>query len=323
MDVLSIGSHSRIIYLKTQDNLFASSLSVRRFIKATEQNDFDRTCSSQLKEMDVQDIKRFCRKGLTSSKNDTTVSSLKVDPAVLDFSQYFLPTKMMRKKDNTASWLCAQQRPLAALELLVRSYQEAQTTENGFPDYLVIIDDDTYINPQKLRSLIRDYEVRHGTSSDDRVALAGCKARLRTIEFAHGGFGLILSRGAILALNDPFLIRGNDAIQRMLHPWVGNLALQSGRLSLLEIFSSIAKHHSFMQHRLWSFPGYCMHSDWVFAYILHRSHIATIDQLTPSGYCNMSGDECLASLGNVDICHSTSSALMQKLHERQKDRERS
>jgi hypothetical protein len=314
LDVLSIGSLSRIEFLETQRNILTSSHFMRRYFNATERDDFDPSCSFHLTNNDTQKIKRFCRTAGERYATGKGTSTL-LDSTFRDFSRYFLPRKLMAKKRNPASWLCAQQRPLSALRKTLEFFRRAPP--GGFPDYLMIIDDDTYIDPENIHSYLKAYEDKHSISSDNSIALTGCVAKLRTIEFGHGGFGLILSRGALALLDAPLTNHNNQSLHTILSPWTKKSKLELKGLSLIELFAKIAKDNSFVHHQNWTFPGYCMHSDWVLAYILRYGGIASINQLTPDGFCQMTGDKCLKTFDNrtPSICHFASPAIMQTLRE--------
>jgi hypothetical protein len=65
-----------------------------------------------------------------------------------------------------------------------------------FPDYLLLVDDDTYFNLDLLYQL----ELQHRNSSIPHVS-AGCRhTNGNTITFAYGGFGSLFSKGSLLRL---------------------------------------------------------------------------------------------------------------------------
>ena len=61
IDILSIGSETRLEYLQAQRETFASHRAVRNFFFVTERNDTDPTCSKLLLPEDVYRITRFCK----------------------------------------------------------------------------------------------------------------------------------------------------------------------------------------------------------------------------------------------------------------------
>lgn len=316
LDFLSIGSHSRIEYLETQQFIYSSSQGVRRFFNVTEVDDFDPSCPTTLTEADTRDIKGFCTE---TRRMEDPIESEGNDYVFQNFSRYFFPPAMVKNYKDKAAWLCAQQRPLAGMQKVVRSYQQtSEEVEEAFPDYLVILDDDTYIDVSSLRSLIQRYEIQHQVSSKDRVALSGCKFR-RPLSFAHGGFGLILSRGALLALNDPMRVSSDATVQAVLRPWKNSSGVPFEGSSLLDAVTMIAKQNSFVAHRQWTFPGFCMHSDWVWGYMTQLSGITEIDRLQPKQFCTRKGEDCLKSPDGASICHNASPDIMQKLYEKHND----
>jgi hypothetical protein len=63
VDILSIGSEYALDLLKTQRNSFASHITVRNFFNATELDDIDRSCHSDLTKEDAYAIAGQCRGG--------------------------------------------------------------------------------------------------------------------------------------------------------------------------------------------------------------------------------------------------------------------
>lgn len=61
VDILSIGSQSRLDYIHSQKMTFASHRSVRNFYSVTEHDDADPMCANKLTTSDVIEISRFCR----------------------------------------------------------------------------------------------------------------------------------------------------------------------------------------------------------------------------------------------------------------------
>jgi hypothetical protein len=116
-------------------------------------------------------------------------------------------------------WLCAQKRPMDALYSYLQSFQNNSIGRNGtlepLPDFLLIVDDDTFVGVDHVLSyLLADQEQCHQQSSEscDRArprVLAGClllsAAPKNNYEFRYpwGGFGTILNRALMQHLLQP------------------------------------------------------------------------------------------------------------------------
>lgn len=119
VDFLSIGSLSRLDYLKAQRESFASHKYVRNFFNATELSDSDADCNERLSKDDVKAIADYCNK--IPNRN----------------------IKNLTSTPNAVGWLCAQKRPVGALADVLLRYQ---AKKEPLPHFLVLIDDDTYFD---------------------------------------------------------------------------------------------------------------------------------------------------------------------------------
>jgi hypothetical protein len=302
LDVLAVGSLSRLDYLEAQQATFGSANATRHFFNATERDDFDPNCHRNLAIDDVKEILRFCRRR-DHGINVTIIQS--------DIPRFFMGGKY-NKGSTRAPWLCAQQRPLAGLMKVMETYENSAS----FPDYLMIIDDDTFIRPAAILANLLRYQSKDNSSSSRPFALAGYIFNRRsTFSFPYGGFGLILSRGLLLQMVEP-IQENSPVFQRIMDNHFGEAAVFRRGMNLLELFVKKARSDSFVTHANWTFPGYCMHSDWVMGYMLRVMGVA-MKSLSPEDLRSNEGEKCLTPASDVPIvCHYAMPSIMRNLHNR-------
>uniref|UniRef100_A0A7R9VVZ0 FAM20 C-terminal domain-containing protein n=1 Tax=Pseudictyota dubia TaxID=2749911 RepID=A0A7R9VVZ0_9STRA len=128
-------------------------------------------------------------------------------------------------------WLCAQRRFAQGLLKAAMYHLPSTSPKDGnddknenattyfdarvsvlekLPDYLIMVDDDTYFNPQMFLELYGD------TNPNDPKMYSGClfetnPAKSITWEFPYGGFGTIVSKGALERLVRPIYCDGEEA----------------------------------------------------------------------------------------------------------------
>jgi hypothetical protein len=176
VDILSVGSQSRLDYIQAQRDSFGSHSSVRHFFNVTELDDpNDPHCSTTLKWNDVASISRFCstnKYNHNNKRNHHKIHSSSWDPQRQFVMKYlsgsFASTTWLSKKTNPAGWLCAQNRPALGLYKVLQHYRSTlQMLQNDtvssssmtsslsllssvLPDFLIVMDDDTYYNMELL-----------------------------------------------------------------------------------------------------------------------------------------------------------------------------
>lgn len=91
--------------------------------------------------------------------------------------------------DQPEGWWCAQKLPLAALAMVLRA-----TPTIRLPYFILIIDDDTVVNPCMLKKFLLDEEQGMG-----RYKLYAGAPDYKN-RFIHGGGGVVLSRAVLRAL---------------------------------------------------------------------------------------------------------------------------
>ena len=141
VDILSVASISQLDLLNAQQKTFASHVSVRNFFNATEDDDADPECYKYLTLDDVSAVSNFCRRRQGLSHFYKTLRN------------GYARTQWLEKKKNPTGWMCAQTRPISGL---MKVYKHYMNSHERLPDYLIIMDDDTYIN---MESFQNDFEI--------------------------------------------------------------------------------------------------------------------------------------------------------------------
>jgi hypothetical protein len=185
VDIISIGSKARPDYQEAQRNTFAKHKSVRFYFNVTEDDDADLNCSRTLRRNDVAVIAKRCRH-LRVGAHSSFMQILQ--------SMYSRPVKL-KQKASGSGWMCAQARPTHGFGKVVAQYRAMKEThgDQALPDYLLIADDDTYVNMELVGEYLSNFD--NGVPR----AIAGCLLRTPSkqlnFSFPYGGYGTILSRG--------------------------------------------------------------------------------------------------------------------------------
>mmetsp|Transcript_56278 Transcript_56278/g.136428 ORF Transcript_56278/g.136428 Transcript_56278/m.136428 type:complete len:317 (+) Transcript_56278:1613-2563(+) len=254
----------------------------------------------------LEDLTSFCKKGGGNRKG------LRHDLVRRDFAKYFMPTaknsKWFQSKQDKVGWICAQQRPLAGLQKLMNLYNffddngtDNRVNEHGnpilpLPNYLLILDDDTFVDMNVLKKVITKHEIDRNIHSTDAVALTGCQTKLPSFYFPNGGFGLLLSQGLLRRLFEPMDLADSWNDRPVLNHMDERKLFRPG-MNLIELFSSVAKNNPIAKYAQWTFPGYCFHSDWIWGYIFKYYGLATVHSLIFQG-----PSENSTASSNIDIC---------------------
>jgi Glycosyltransferase 61 len=263
IDIVSAGSIQRKDLLQTQARTFGTHPWVRDFYGVTEQDDSDPLCATTLTEAQRQQVLRLCFNGTGQSR----VSRL-------------FRTDLFGPSSNATGWLCAQKRPIEGLHLALEKYQ-AHPTE--IPDYLMVIDDDTYLHIDALAATFQKYY-----PPDEPHVVAGCTyMRPRRLKFIFpiGGVGSILSRGAIQRLLQPLYCHSaqpEDPFQlwacwRVESNNIGEKQFFSDGMSVGDLMYAYTSQQPYTKVEEWNQTGYCFHSDHTLAYFMNYYFIAVPD----------------------------------------------
>ena len=178
IDFLSISSREREDLLIAQQQSFGSHGSVRYWFNATEADDGDPHCSTELKTSELFQIVDFCRRQKLDARKY---------PFRMFMRNHYASKPWLRKKKNPVGWMCAQRRPIHGLYKVLKSYE---TRKIDLPEKLLVVDDDTYINVDLLQIHCA------GDSVNSPLVRPGCLVRLPihqlNFTFAFGGNFLLV-----------------------------------------------------------------------------------------------------------------------------------
>jgi Glycosyltransferase 61 len=263
IDIVSAGSIQRKDLLQTQARTFGTHPLVRDFYGVTEQGDSDPLCLTTLTEAQRQRVLQLCFNGTGQSR----VSRL-------------FRTDLFGPSSNATGWLCAQKRPIEGLHLALEKYKALPTE---IPDYLMVIDDDTYLNIDALAATFQTYY-----PPDEPHVVAGCTyMRPRRLKFIFpiGGVGSILTRGAIQRLLQPLYCHSaqpEDPFQlwacwRVESNNIGEMQFFSDGMSVGDLMYAYTSQQPYTKVEEWNQTGYCFHSDHTLAYFMNYYFIAVPD----------------------------------------------
>jgi hypothetical protein len=194
LDALSIGTKYNQLLLEAQQKTWASHRAVRHYFAATELDDADPMCYKTLNRSTIGKIVHLCKKEQPYAKG-----SMKIQ------YEEFVKGGFLRKGPG---WMCAQQRFAIAWEKIGRLYRhQLEVDKYALPDFLLFQDDDTYYNIPRIQEFLRE--------KDPNVPLAEAPCLLlqshtHNFSFPWGGFGFILSKGAIDNLIRPIYCNNTE-----------------------------------------------------------------------------------------------------------------
>eukprot|EP00566_Odontella_aurita_P036498 CAMPEP_0113535882 /NCGR_PEP_ID=MMETSP0015_2-20120614/5953_1 /TAXON_ID=2838 /ORGANISM="Odontella" /LENGTH=442 /DNA_ID=CAMNT_0000435187 /DNA_START=2604 /DNA_END=3932 /DNA_ORIENTATION=- /assembly_acc=CAM_ASM_000160 len=247
VDVLSIGSLERLGFLERQRAGWASDDLVRYFWGASELDDARPACAAEVEMEDVVDHAMWCHRAPRNSSFAEEFYKREEDP----FGY------VMKRKGNVPGWFCAQRRQGQSLARVGAMYRNLTVAGGNLPDYLLLVDDDTYVNLPLLAEHLDDI------NTNVPLVYAGCLFP-KKISFPFGGFGLFYSKGAIARMIRPIYCRDTargfeaDVCNRLREDLMGERSMFQPGMSisdLMAVFSASDK--------------LCMHSDWVTGYFVN------------------------------------------------------
>jgi hypothetical protein len=290
----------------------SSSYNVRTFYSITEMNDTDTTCFTSLTSEQFQGIVQFCHTEGNSirSNSDTTDGTNHHHPnpvAKVFYQNLFQPKKH-------AGYMCAQKRMIdglyKALQPLSPPKQQQkkrkQLLSYNLPDYLFIIEDDTYMN---LDLIVPELQMRYPPNLP--YAITGSPCTTITIpDAAHEnsnttttttmltlpqiGYGMILTKASIQRLLQPIYDTDQNHFSKLVQyqlsqNQMGELNYFTNGMTVLEFIYTWASHNLYTNIDLWKEnsisssstsintknqnTGYCFTSDTALAYFIHYCFI--------------------------------------------------
>jgi hypothetical protein len=233
---------------------------------------------------------------------------------------------MLNATKHPVGWLCAQRRFALGLAKVIRAY-EADVLP--LPDYLMIVDDDTYYNISEFVKFLSSKDSKENFMVPGAVFTISSRFRFR---IHHGGFGLTISRGALKRAMEPILCNQrlpakpasaltqdsgdatvNPFCSRLNENWAGEKAVFRNGMSLIDLMQTYASEwEPYSAYKNWT-TGFCFHGDWLLPYFLVYAY--KVGKLVPP-YCTSStcpGVENGECLHTSHVCHHMTAQTMEKM----------
>ncbi|KAL3774922.1 hypothetical protein ACHAWO_004008 [Cyclotella atomus] len=174
------------------------------------------------------------------------------------FGEYYGVSEGNRVRSRDAGWVCAQRRVGRALGWLHSKYSGGDGDDKvDVPDYLMVVDDDTYVDLVDVMSYLeKEAEKKKGE---------GGRMWIIPFPIAYGGFGTILNKAAIRQLSEPIVCNNSGTTNQNVvaicaqikADRVGEASMFQDGMTVFELFYKYSATKDF-----------CMHSDWLLGYIL-------------------------------------------------------
>mmetsp|Transcript_5901 Transcript_5901/g.10139 ORF Transcript_5901/g.10139 Transcript_5901/m.10139 type:complete len:425 (+) Transcript_5901:129-1403(+) len=281
VDILSIASRARPEVAQAQKDTWASHRIVRHFFTVTEDDDPDPFCSQDITDAQIMTYSKTCR-----SRDHWPVRNT----LTKYFTQSFARSQWLVKKKDPGAWLCAQRRMAAGLAKIGRAYRNAAAEE--MPDFLFLVDDDTYVNMDRFEKEIllfnnnTEGEVIDDETDRSAKVYVGClvfapPAKLIQFSFPFGGWGTFFSRGAIERLIMPLhCSTKKDSANRS--PFEEGACRRLNSVDDYHLQESPFFNEGMsISDLMAAFAGvttspYCMHSDWGIGYFINFYNISGV-----------------------------------------------
>jgi hypothetical protein len=325
IDIISIGSLLKQPYQLAQQRTFANTTisprgrwstsntgrsnfrKVRHYYGITETDDTDTTCFTSLTSQQFHDIVQFCHDG-SSTRNHRNPSAI----------THRLVQDGFQPKKHTG-FMCAQKRMIDGLyKVLLPSKRQPNRIKSAAadstPDYLFILEDDTYIN---LDRMLPELPMQYPSSVPYAITGSSCTITDTTISHSHNntssttltlpqiGYGIILTKASLQRLLQPIYYDPPKQQQpnpfsklvqfQLLQNQMGEMHYFTNGMSLLELMYTWASRNLYTDIDIWKEndnyhrnhqdslytknrnTGYCLTSDTALAYFIHYYFITVPD----------------------------------------------
>ena len=324
IDIISVGSNTRP-FQRVQIETFGRHPSVRNFFAISELNDTDPTCYTNFTMKELEILFEFCTKLSKLPANQTHGKKRIVELAESSASRL----QWYRDKVNPPGWWCAQKRPIEGFKVAMSKYKSG---ESVVPDYLVITDDDSWLNIERLVT-----QLQETYPPTRRIAIAGCYMHHGRMPF--GGWGSIYPKVTIEDMLLPSyctqegkqyaeshnITNKNDLICSVMDKvGMGESIIYGDSMSVADLIVKYVLDPKFSLRSASTWDpnhdfGHCYHSDHIWAYFLTMTPVFTggfqpyMDSVLgkKSGECRNQGTTCNA---NSTICHYVNDEIMEKIH---------
>ncbi|KAL7576088.1 hypothetical protein ACA910_000869 [Epithemia clementina (nom. ined.)] len=305
-DIISVGSNSQRELQDAQLKTFGSHWAVRNFYRATEADDSESDCHVKLTKDHVRRITNYCRNGRTLASNTRPAWPPELFKMIRNYANF----KWLNKKASPMGWMCAQKRPIDAFLNAAKKYnyrsstsqnqnQQQEQSSTTLPDYVLISDDDTWVNMDRLSQFVTRSYPKY-----EAHAVAGCMIRsavqAHNFTIPYGGFGLVLTQQALYNFLRPLNCSASHANLEMstmesiltlrdsnreddfekLACWrvqqngIGEKRLFRNGMSVADLMQAYSLDSPYTKVAEWGDVGFCLHSDWVWGYFINYYHLS-------------------------------------------------
>jgi len=258
VDIISMGSMTRPQYLESQSKTWATHSSIRSFVGITEMDDYDQTCSD-----------------ITPAEHDAYIRSCKNNPSLSTSMQELANMHYGHTEGDTIDsfifrddpkWHCAQRRFGQSYKIFMNTIR---LLRESLPDYLVVLDDDTYFNVD----LFQDY-IASSDPNEARI-YSGCLFEANytnnmTLEFPYGGFGVVYSKETMKQMNTPIWCKTDHTTSSLRHSsFVRSAchAIEQNQIGERDFFRDGMSIVDLVHAYSAQVKSLCLHSDWLIGYV--------------------------------------------------------
>jgi Glycosyltransferase 61 len=196
-----------------------------------------------------------------------------------DYSDCSFSTRNAKPKD----WLCMQKRLVNGFYRVLNNYGDGKV---AVPDYLVLLQNDTYVNMDALIATLQE-----SYSPDAPQVVAGCTNVCQRgnhhLVYPVSGFGSILTRASVMRMIQPVycnnVTKRSDnfvrwACWRLEQNYTGEQLFFEDGMSIHELMYLYFSNFLDIPVERWSHTGYCFHrSDHTMAYFMNYYHVSVPD----------------------------------------------
>ena len=340
IDVLSVGRKEDASVLQTQRQTWASHEAVRRFDIAIHGEYDDPKCDRNMTSDEVEQHLFTCRNERYWNRIGASI-----DHFTKMVMQVAYEPNYVMSKPNPAGWTCAQRHIAKSFIAQVSKYNSFE----AFPDYLIVVDSDTYLDIDELTKFLfgNPYRV---PSYDEPVIWAGCKMNFgnpkhnAAFTTPYGGFGTVFSQRSLRLMNAP-LYCANTLVPSALERTICNKFTHRANFSY-PVSTTIGEQRFFspgdsitdvFRKYLHEIKPFCLHSDHLYAYLATFLRLSRIPVEGDAGHSrwgmlqefnrlhSIKGNEVHVGAGetcpndgscnsNAIVCHRMSSDDMMRVH---------
>jgi Glycosyltransferase 61 len=196
-----------------------------------------------------------------------------------DYSDCSFSTRDAKPRE----WLCAQKRFINGFYRILKNYEDGTV---AVPDYLVLIQNDTYVNMDALVATLQE-----SYSPNTPQLVAACtnvnQRGHRHLVYPVSGFGSFLTRTAVNRMIQPISCKNETkrsdnfvrwACWRLKQNYTGEQLLFEDGMSIHQLMYLYFSKFLDMPVERWNHTGYCFHrSDHTMAYFMNYYHVSVPD----------------------------------------------